>query len=127
MQFVFYRLIYHRFLSPLRRYNGPLLASVSELPLMIAFAQGNVSWWIAELHKKYGEVVRISPTELSYIDGSAWKDIYGPRKGHKPLPKNMNYYFEPAGKVDDILIASDEDHTRMRRAFEPAFTAKGML
>ena len=93
---------------------------------MLAFATGNVSWWIARLHEKYGEVVRISPTELSFINVAAWKDIYGPKKGHRPLPKDMSYYFDPANKVDDILIASDDHHTRMRRAFEPAFTAKGM-
>jgi cytochrome P450 len=96
------------------------------VPLQYAFATGRISFWIHKLHDKYGEVVRISPTELSFNSPQAFKDVYGYRQGHEIFQKDHTYYFPPAGNVADLLTALDADHTRMRKLLEPAFSSKAL-
>ena len=40
------------------------------------------------MHDQYGDVVRLSPTEVSFISGDrTWPEVYGFRTGkHKTLP-----------------------------------------
>jgi cytochrome P450 len=96
------------------------------IPLQYAFLTGNISFWIEKLHKKYGEVVRISPTELSFNTAESFKDIYGFPQGHAIFQKDKSYYFPPAGAIDDLLTAEDADHFRMRKLLEPAFSSKAL-
>ncbi|KAK3374586.1 cytochrome P450 [Podospora didyma] len=71
--------IYNIYLHPLAAYPGPLLYRGSEIPRLIQEWRGNTVHKWAELHEKYGEVVRIAPNQLSYISVGAWQDIYGAR------------------------------------------------
>lgn len=71
---------YNLFLHPLHRYPGPLLYRASFLPLMLKHCQGDSTWYIQDLHRRYGPVVRIEPNLLSYADSQSWLDIYGHRK-----------------------------------------------
>lgn len=32
---------------------------------------------IKDMHEKYGDVVRIAPNDLSYLQSQAWFDIHG--------------------------------------------------
>ena len=82
---------------------------------------GYIDFQIAEEHLKHGEVVRIGVDELSFINPSAWKDIYG--HGHAELRK----YFPPnAVNPNQIIAASSSNHFRMRRAMLPAFSEKAL-
>ncbi|KAL8919920.1 MAG: hypothetical protein Q9172_004738 [Xanthocarpia lactea] len=70
-----------------------------------------------------GDVVRISPDELSFISPSAWKDLYGSRQGGiNPFSKDLVVY---AG-VSNIITANDADHSRMRRLLSHAFSDKAL-
>ena len=86
----------------------------------------NVKW----LHDKYGEVVRISPNEVSFISGeTAWQDIYGFRtgklKGHENMPKDKAWYpVPPIGS--NIIVANDVDHSRYRKTLSHAFSEKAL-
>lgn len=93
---------------------------------MYAVATGRVSFWAEALHERYGEVVRISPTELSFISPGAWKDIYGYHPGRDVCRKDTRYYFLPEGGIHNLLTAPDAEHTRMRRILEPAFSTKAL-
>ena len=46
---------------------------------------------LAELHARYGDVVRIAPDELSLIDPSAWKDLMAPHKDRPIMQKDREY------------------------------------
>ena len=47
---------------------------------------------IAALHKKYGDVVRIAPNDLSFGTAQSFQDIYGHANAHhKPLLKGDFY------------------------------------
>ena len=82
------------------------------------------------LHKKYGDVVPITPSELSYASARAWKDIYGhahhgkQTNGKEPcfhgLPRDLDK------ETPGILEPDDENHTRMRKIFSYAFSQKAI-
>jgi len=67
-------------------------------------------------------VVRISPTELSYIDAEAWQDIYANRSDHMPFEKDLMIYGKPPNGVHSLIAAPKHDHSRMRRVLDHAFS-----
>jgi cytochrome P450 len=84
------------------------------------FASGKTHRRIAELHEKYGNIVRVGPDELSYILPEAWDEIMGRRRGGIENPK-APWYCSPDNK--DIVGAPYSDHVRMRRVLSPGFSA----
>jgi hypothetical protein len=40
-----------------------------------------------ELHNRYGDIVRIAPSELAFSHPDAWKDIMGHKKGEPEMEK----------------------------------------
>ena len=81
------------------------------------------------LHRKYGPVVRTAPNELSFIEASAWKTIYGQQKDrYTPFRKNYDTFNETRNQVGhhSIFLAGDEDHKRMRRVLGHAFSSQAL-
>jgi hypothetical protein len=86
---------------------------------------------VMELHKKYGDVVRVSPNEISFISGeTAWQDIYGFRvgqlKGQLNMQKDPVWYPAPINGTPSILVSGDEAHSRGRRVLSHAFSEKAL-
>ena len=73
ISFVVYRL----FFSPLSRIPGPWHTAVTALWLMYHEFKGDRTVSLDGLHRKYGPIVRISPTEVSFNSRKALKEIYG--------------------------------------------------
>lgn len=134
MQSVVYftgRTIYDLFFSPLSHVPGPKLSAISRLPHVRDVLNGTSVDRITKLHKKYGDVVRISPNEVSFISaGTAFPDIYGFRtgklKGRLNMAKDLVWYAKPANGVPSILIGDDEYHSRGRRILSHAFSEKAL-
>lgn len=81
---------------------------------------------LAELHKKYGEVVRVSPIQVSFNDPRIWKELYGHRKaGEVENPKDHAFYKLASPSV--IEAETSEDHGRQRRIMSHAFSAQSLL
>lgn len=81
---------------------------------------GQLPHRIKELHEQYGDIVRVAPDELSFIDPTAWRDIY---------PKNFirpkEYKDQPPGKKAANLIACTEsENARFRKILAPGFSEK---
>lgn len=76
--------------------------------------------YIESQHEKYGDVVRIHPDELSFVDPSAWHDIYLTRP-FLPRPKIAT---PDVGTTTPDLNVSDsiEDHHRMRKVISGGLT-----
>ncbi|EKM50334.1 uncharacterized protein PHACADRAFT_264951 [Phanerochaete carnosa HHB-10118-sp] len=73
---------------PLARYSGPLLCKLSKGWLMYLTAStGKTYIYIHELHKLYGDVVRIGPNELSIRHKDVCTTVLGP----KGLPRGPFY------------------------------------
>ena len=132
MQSVFYfaaTIIYRLFVHPLHHVPGPWINSISRIPYARHLLAGTTVDNVKHLHEKYGEVVRISPNEVSFISESAWQDIYGFRtgklKGHETMLKDPAWYAPPPGG-SHIIVANDEDHSRYRKTLSHAFSEKAL-
>ncbi|GME24115.1 cytochrome p450 [Neofusicoccum parvum] len=74
-------------------------------------------------HERHGAVVRLSPTELSYISSDAWNDIYARHDGNAALPKEPAFHAAPPDAPRGLVLAIDgPSHARQRRVFAPAFS-----
>jgi cytochrome P450 len=93
-------------------------------------ATGRLIEYISKLHEDYGDVVRISPDELSFANPQAWRDIYG--RGLKadkgsPPPKDWGWYGKSPNGFQSILTTKDSDeHDRSRKIFGPAFSNQAL-
>lgn len=96
--------------------------AATRIPYMRFILAGQTAQAIKALHEKYGGVVRIAPDELSFIDGDAWKVIYGTRPGHGQKQKDYRFYPPTAEGAPSIIFSNDADHTRMRRLLSHAFS-----
>jgi cytochrome P450 len=112
---------------PLARYPGPLLWRAFRLPYALNLWKGEYVHRISEMHKIYGDIVRVAPNELSFIDVQAWQDIYCPRPGHKPFPKNPIWWGDYPGRTPSIVSTPSWDaHERMRKLLLHCFSSKAL-
>ncbi|MCJ1470805.1 hypothetical protein MMC07_009452 [Pseudocyphellaria aurata] len=116
--------MYNLHLHPLAKFPGPTLWAASKIPHELAWARGRLNRDLATLHEKYGEVVRVSPNALSFINPDAWQDIFTQKPGLQPFPKafrrsNKSLVIN-GGEV--ILNAGDADHKRLRRILSHGFS-----
>lgn len=102
--------LYNMFFHPLRKFPGPITAAASNIPFNVTGLKGDGVFWVVELHRRYGDVVRIAPNELSFSGNGAYKDIYGHKKAGQPaLQKDPKFYRSPSGvRVPDVSSSSDE-------------------
>ncbi|KAF9876101.1 trichothecene c-15 hydroxylase [Colletotrichum karsti] len=116
---------YQLFLNPLRRFPGPKLWSVSNIPYVRMYLAGNGHRRMLELHEKYGPIVRIGPDFLSINHPDGMREV----RGHRKTPAGENPRDPVEGRFNyDNIIGSDRfNHQRMRRSLAHAFSAQSML
>lgn len=80
------------------------------------------------LHERYGPVVRISPHEVMFSNGQAWKDIYGHRTAKKKaFPKDGDFYVKDVnGSCGLLRTLSEEDHSSQRRLLSHSFSDRSL-
>ncbi|EHK24114.1 uncharacterized protein TRIVIDRAFT_190955 [Trichoderma virens Gv29-8] len=117
--------IYNVWFHPLRKYPGPRLWAATRIPLTRMIFSGMSHRKIYELHQTYGDVVRVAPDELSYINGAAWNDIMGHRKRGQGENGKDHIFFQ--SHKHSVISANRENHTRMRRTLSHGFSAQAML
>jgi cytochrome P450 len=117
--------VYNKFISPLCKIPGSSLNAVSWLPWYKYWFSGYMHREVLRLHEKYGPVVRIGPSEVSFIDKTAWKDIYS-LKRCRQIERDPQSFpsLTPNGSKFDLLTYSPSDHARYRRILNPCFAEK---
>lgn len=118
--------MYNLFLSPLRTIPGPKLWAISQLPYSRLSVSGEGHIRIRELHAKYGDVVRIAPNQVAFVDPRAWKDTMGHRKMGQleNLRDPTVYMLSGTGVIGPI---SSEAHGAQRRILSHGFSAQSLL
>ncbi|KAH9223339.1 cytochrome P450 [Leptodontidium sp. 2 PMI_412] len=123
--------IYRIYFSPLSHIPGPVLWRASRLPFAYNLFLGRLPYKISSLHEKYGPVVRLAPTEVSFTTVEAWTGIYSVQRredGSKvQMRKDPFMLLSPMeGTRDMIFELDDVEHARHRRIFSHAFSEKSL-
>ncbi|OAG05877.1 cytochrome P450 [Paraphaeosphaeria sporulosa] len=114
----FYCVTFH----PLASVPGPPLCAFSRIPYWYVSFGGVDVFWMKRLHDKYGPVVRFGPTDLSYASAEGWQEVHGA----KVQEKAVEFSPQPVNGVPPVLTATHPNHTRVRRLFSPAFSARSL-
>lgn len=123
----FGRILYDAFLGPLSRFPGPKLRAVSKLPGIYTTITGRDAFVRGELHEKYGPVVRVNPTELSFNSGNEpWEEIYGFKKQKQKTFRDPQFYAVGVNGCPDVVSADDENHSRQRKILSTGFSDKAI-
>ncbi|EER41050.1 trichothecene C-15 hydroxylase [Histoplasma capsulatum H143] len=122
------RFIYNVFFHPLRSFPGPTSHAMSQIPYIYKSLRGTLEFDILDLHKTYGDIVRIAPNELAISGPGSWKDILGNRRSGEEQLEKFKQYYSPTGgkKATSIIIADRDDHSRLRRQLAHGFSDKSM-
>jgi len=123
--------LYDVYLHPLSAYPGPKLYAASILPICWSRMTGQSIRKITAAHAKYGPVVRIAPSELSFTSPEAWKHIYGHRNETsigRQMPKDPAFYdvngADGPRNVDNEI--HDGKHAKQRKIFSHAFSDRAL-
>ncbi|KAI2624672.1 benzoate 4-monooxygenase cytochrome P450 [Hypomontagnella submonticulosa] len=120
------KVVYNLYFHPLAPVPGPRLYAASTLPISWSRATGRLPYTFAELHEKYGPIVRVGPDEVSCAGPTDFKDVYGPRYGKGgPLTRDTRTAVlrDTFGSVG-MFQGNVQEHARMRRQLNPAFSER---
>lgn len=106
--------------SPLKTIPGPISSLYTDPPLKIDLLSGRRTLYIHELHKNYGSVVRISPTEVSISDPTACHTIH--RAGSGFLKSDWCSRFVNHDVPGIFEMSDAKQHVARRKLLARAFT-----
>jgi len=109
----------------LASFPGPKLYGGSDIPWIIHAFRGDWPRKWTELHNKYGPIVRVGVSELSFTNPAAWSDIYGQQPGLRAMEKSGGSSSEGFG-TQNIVNADAKTHPRQRRVLSYAFGDKAL-
>ncbi|KAJ6789545.1 hypothetical protein PWT90_08814 [Aphanocladium album] len=118
-----------RFQYGLTRFKGPFLSSISPFGTIYQMWRDRRLPPYLHLHEKYGDVVRLSPTKLSFPKPEAIKDIYGPKGIETKSDFHLAHQQIDKGVAYPTLFASvdPEWHHRVRRCVSSAYSMTSMI
>ncbi|KAH8805262.1 putative cytochrome P450 [Xylogone sp. PMI_703] len=103
--------VYLRFVHPLSRYPGPVLASLTPAWKAYWVYKGTLHERLVDLHMRLGPVIRIGPNHLHFWDGEAIAPIY---KAGRAMGKTEFYHAFTAFNPN-LFGGIDEDIHALRR------------
>ncbi|KAK4172409.1 putative cytochrome P450 E-class, group I [Triangularia setosa] len=117
----FYRLYLH----PLAKFPGPKLAAITRYyeAYYDIIKNGQYTFRIAEMHKIYGPIVRISPYELHINDPSYFEKLYR----HEGRWNKYDWAVEAHNAPGGIIFTPDHDQHRARRLPLNAYFSKASV
>ncbi|KAF1813184.1 pisatin demethylase [Eremomyces bilateralis CBS 781.70] len=117
--YVTWQILYMRFFSPLRNVPGPFLAKLSGIWLLFIEMAGKRAKTVHELHRKYGPVVQLAPSEVSFITVDAIEALYGVQSLFPKAPWYKN--IARAGVFNRIEHGPHRERRKLiSHAFSPA-------
>nr|QTX15957.1 cytochrome P450 monooxygenase [Aspergillus westerdijkiae]QTX15966.1 cytochrome P450 monooxygenase [Aspergillus westerdijkiae]QTX15971.1 cytochrome P450 monooxygenase [Aspergillus westerdijkiae] len=123
--YVLNTVVYELFFSPLSHIPGPKLAACTRLYELYydIILHGRYTFKIAELHKEYGPIIRISPGEVHINDPEYYETLYSING-----PRNKDSWFVESFDVAESAFATlDHRLHRPRRALIAPYFAKARV
>ncbi|KAH6871509.1 cytochrome P450 [Thelonectria olida] len=118
------QIVYYRYLHPLAKYPGPLLASFTNLWKIQQLWSLRMPDALLRLHEEHGDVVRIGPNQLSFRQGGAVPRIY---KAGRNLPKTKFYDGFTSFNPNLFGTQDEEIHSMRRRQMAHAFSQSSIM
>ncbi|KAL4963656.1 cytochrome P450 [Aspergillus stella-maris] len=116
--------IYAALTSSLRRIPGPFYTNFTRLPLKLSILRGQRIYFIDKIHRTYGPIIRISPSEISISSLPEFKEIH--RVG-SPFPKSKWYEDFVMGDTVGVFNMRDvKEHAMRRKLFARAFSKSSL-
>lgn len=115
-------LLYRAFFHRLRSFPGPFPARLSTFYMTwLSGRRGQVYEDVRALHTKYGDYVRVGPTEVSIADPAAFAAIHSATSQCERGP-----WYEILNPTVSLQMVRDrKEHARRRKAWDRAFSSKG--
>ena len=125
---ILYSIVLNLFISPLAQFPGPKLWALSHIPSQASIVKGKNHKKMLALHDRYGPIVRVGPTTLSFNTAQGFKDIYGFRQGVPQFPKDPKIYASSLLPTKNAIggYLSNEDHSRHRRLLSHGFSDRSL-
>ncbi|KAM4058611.1 cytochrome p450 [Hirsutella rhossiliensis] len=122
---VLYRVLYNVFLHPLRKFPGPLLAGATSgwKAYKEVIKRETLAQELFDLHRRYGDIVRIAPNELHFGNPGAFHDIY---HGSKRWDKDPGLYRTPGVKTGSFVFLKYSQAKERREVLLPIFSKKAI-
>ncbi|KAK0755666.1 hypothetical protein N5P37_011778 [Trichoderma harzianum] len=108
---------YRYFTDPLRNVPGPFIAKLTAAWMLYIDLSGQRSNTIHNLHKKYGPIVRVSPSEVCFASPAALMEIYG---AHSKYPKAAVY--DCLGFKSTFTTRNRDEYRVMKKRIIPSFS-----
>ncbi|KAF2118511.1 cytochrome P450 [Lophiotrema nucula] len=118
--FVVLRLGYVALTAPTRHLPGPWYTRFTHYRLKRAVISGQRVFYIDELHKKYGPIVRLSPSEVGVSDLGAFKEIH--KIGTKYLKSNWYQKLANFPKLGLFTMIEPREHGQRRKLLSRPFS-----
>jgi cytochrome P450 len=110
---------------PLARYPGPIPCRISKFWMAWISLDGKQHKYYYDLHRQYGDVVRIGPNELSFRDAN----VISPMMGYAGFPKGPHWDGRLAEQTNIRALISLRDpaeHARRRKPWTRAFRSAAL-
>lgn len=120
--------VYRIWFHPLKKFPGPWYFAISSLPFSYQdLILGSFSATARDLHKKYGDIVRVAPDWL-IVDGKfGFTDIFAHRPGGDATEfRKIPAQYGETGHRGIIGAPTREAHRRQRRLLSHAFSDAAM-
>ncbi|KAH7052356.1 cytochrome P450 [Macrophomina phaseolina] len=119
--------IYRLFFSPIRHFPGPWQAALTSFYRVFVSIGTNLRLFtkVEELHKQYGDYVRVGPREISILNPAAIPLLYGSKTRCKRGP----WYDHISGEEEDkhVLAVTDPvTHSRWRKVLDRGLSSKAL-
>ncbi|KAI9291035.1 cytochrome P450 [Neoconidiobolus thromboides FSU 785] len=122
LAFYVYKVIHSIFFSPLKNVPGPLINLIFPFVNYIYIINGTYPEYALNLHKKHGNVVRLSWSKISFSSDSALKEIYSTYS----YIKDQTYeIFQIIGETI-LSTRSRAFHRQRKKIIAPSFSEKAI-
>ncbi|KAL4965811.1 cytochrome P450 [Aspergillus stella-maris] len=115
-------LVYRTFFHRLGHFPGPFAAKVSGA--YKAYLARNLRMYqeVRSLHRQYGDVVRVGPSELSLASPAAVKKVHWPQA----TPRKSPSYDQQLPRVSLETTRDHQQHAQLRKIWDRAFNTRAI-
>ena len=122
---VVWKVISGIFFSPLSHIPGPLVTAITPHYINFLSALNRRTVGTYSLHKRYGPIVRLSPTEISVLSPQAIKEVYSSPQYTKYAP--LYSIFTHFGAQNAFSSCTREEHGWRRKAVSESYSLSFVL